>query len=547
MKKLLAVLLSVLMLLSVAGGAGADGAYNETGYPICDELITVTAAGAFGLDINYEEILTWQEWQDRLGIKFEMVFYNGEDWKTQLTLMLAGDELPDMLHSAELSDSEMADYGSQGYFVNLLDYPELTPNLAKAWEDYPGFKGACTSYDGGMYGTKYITTSTVNKIARTFINNEWLARVNMQMPTTIDELYDVLVAFKQQDANGNGDPNDEIPLGFYSSATTRTLTTLLAGFGINTDTWSGHTILQADADNKIYLADTSEAYKAFLAFMNKCYTEGLMDPEAFTLTSNEVMLNCQKDLYGFYGCGSAPFVMSTSSIDTDKAWSGLMGLTSEYNDTPFLGIPSGISGGYKMAISADSEHKEALVRFVDYVFGDEGGLSVFSGYEGVTFDYLHDELLDADVLTIRCPEGYSSSDEFRQYKAVFNGPFLSYSGIPARNTLWNDASDETLQKDEVIAQWGWMAQLASASRREGLAHEATFPEECLSYTEEELNERTTLRTDLDTYLTQAMANFIMGTWSLENDWDGYLNTLNQMNLERYLAIEQAAWDRYTAG
>ena len=205
-----------------------------------------------------------------------------------------------------------------------------------------------------------------------------------------------------------------------------------------------------------------------------------------------------------------------------------MGLTSEYNDTPTLGIPSGISGSFRMAINAESEHKEALVRFVDYLFGDEGGLSVFSGYEGVTFDYLHDDLLDADVLTIRCPEGYSSSDEFRQYKAVFNGPFLTYSGIPARNTLWYDASDETLKKDEVIAQ------------------EPTFPEECLSYTEEELNERTTLRTDIDTYLTQSMANFIMGVWSLDSDWDTYLETLKTMRLEDYLAIEQAAWDRYIA-
>ena len=264
------------------------------------------------------------------------------------------------------------------------------------------------------------------------------------------------------------------------------------------------------------------------------------------LTGNEVMLNCQKDLYGFYGCGSAPFVMSTSSIDTDKAWSGVMGLTSEYNDTPTLGIPSGISGSFRMAINAESEHKEALVRFVDYLFGDEGGLSVFSGYEGVTFDYLHDDLLDADVLTIRCPEGYSSSDEFRQYKAVFNGPFLTYSGIPARNTLWYDASDETLKKDEVIAQWGWMAQLASASRRPDLKQEPTFPEECLSYTEDELNERTTLRTDIDTYLTQSMANFIMGVWSLDSDWDTYLETLKTMRLEDYLAIEQAAWDRYIA-
>ena len=43
-----------------------------------------------------------------------------------------------------------------------------------------------------------------------------------------------------------------------------------------------------------------------------------------------------------------------------------------------------------------------------------------------------------------------------------------------------------------------------------------------------------------------MANFIMGVWSLDSDWDTYLETLKTMRLEDYLAIEQAAWDRYIA-
>ena len=45
-----------------------------------------------------------------------------------------------------------------------------------------------------------------------FINKAWLDRLGLEMPTTVDEWYEVLKAFKEQDANGNGDPNDEIPL-----------------------------------------------------------------------------------------------------------------------------------------------------------------------------------------------------------------------------------------------------------------------------------------------------------------------------------------------
>ena len=45
-----------------------------------------------------------------------------------------------------------------------------------------------------------------------WINQTWLDNLGLKAPATLDELYDVLVAFRDQDADGNGDPSDEIPL-----------------------------------------------------------------------------------------------------------------------------------------------------------------------------------------------------------------------------------------------------------------------------------------------------------------------------------------------
>lgn len=542
-KKLGIVALALALALS-ALGAAAESTFNAEGYPISNELITVTAAGPFGLQVEYEEILTWQEWQDRLGIKLEMNFYNYEDWPTQFTLMIASDSLPDIIFSSGLSAADCAEYGSQGYFVNLLDYEELIPNVKQAWEDYPGLQAAMTSYDGGVYGTKAIVTSVVNKIPRVFINKVWLENVGKEIPTTIDELYDVLVAFKEMDANGNGDPNDEIPMGYYTNSTAQTEKALLAAFGFITD--STEYILQADEENNIYIAETTEPYRAYLRFMHQCYEEGLMDSEAFTLTNAEVMQNCANDRYGFYGTGSAPYVMATADMSYDANWAGVMGLTSEYNDTPTLGIPSGIQSGFQMHINAASEYVEELVRFVDYLYTEEGGTSTFSGYEGVTFDYEMDDLLGIEVLTIYCPEGYSSSDEFRQYKAVFNGPFLTYSGIPVRDAIWYDVSEETLKNPDVVNKYGWIANLALASRAEGLQHVSTFPSEAMSYTQEELEVLTALKTDITNYLQQAKASFIIGEWDLDTDWDTFIEQLNAMGLDQLLAIEQASWDRFNA-
>lgn len=534
MKKTLSLLL-VLLLCSVSLSAMAAPPR------ISEELIKVTAAGSFSLQIDYQEILTWQVWRDEIGIEFEMSFYNNEDWKTQLNLMLAADDLPDIIFSSTLTDAEVADLGGQGYFANFLDYEELIPNIKQAWEDYPGLRGATTSYDGNIYGTKSIITSTVNKICRAFINERWLSNVGMEAPTTIDELYNVLVAFKEQDANGNGNPDDEIPLGIYKNDMSQTEKLLLAAYGINTD--SVQYILQAD-EGDIFLAETTDVYRDYLRFLRKLCEEGLLDEQFFTLTSQEIMLNCSNDRYGAYATGSAPYVMASSTMEYDKEWLGLMGLTSEHNDVPTLGIPSGISANFGTLISADSPYVEELIQFVDYLHSEEGGTATFSGYEGITFDYEYDELLGIDVLTIYTPEGYESSDEFRQYKAVLNGPFLTYSGIPVRNTIWYDVPLETLQEEAVIEKYGWIAQLSIASRNPDLAHVPTFPSESMSYTEEESEERISLRNDVLTYLEQAKANFVLGNWDIETEWDRYLSELENIGLNQLMEIEQAAWTRY---
>ena len=549
MKRLIAAILTLSLLLSLTAVVFAEGDYyNKEGYRIVKDTIKVTTAGKFDLKVIPEEIIAYQEWRDRFGLDFDFTFYQGDDWKTQLNLMLAEDSLPDILCDADLSNAEMTDLGGQGYFVNLLDYPDLIPNLMKYFEEHPEYRAAVTSPDGAIYGVKMIIPCTVNKIARTFINKDWLERVGKEQPYTIDELYDVLKAFKEQDANGNGDPNDEIPLGYFAGlpATGRTSTALLVAFGINCNTYYGYNLFQADDEGKIYLADTSEAYKAYLAFMHKCYEEGLMAEEAFTLTTQEVQALCAADRMGFYATGSAPFVMSGQDITTDASWLGVMGLTSEYNDKPFLPIPSGIQENFKIAISADSPYIEALVRWVDYLFTEEGQVQAFSGYEGVTFDYKFDDILQSDVIEIYVPEGFGSKDEFRQFKATFNGPFKVFDGDLTRNVLWYDAPTEILTKDEVIAKWGWMALLTYASRREGLEHVTAFPTECFTFTEDELNRLAILSVDIDNYLSVAYADFIIGNKSLETDWDAHIATLQSMGLDEYVAIYQAAYDRYMA-
>lgn len=71
-----------------------------------------------------------------------------------------------------------------------------------------------------------------------YLNKTWLDNLGLTYPETVEELYTVLKAFKEQDANGNGDPNDEIPISFDTSAGARLEHVLRAASAFTPANWT---------------------------------------------------------------------------------------------------------------------------------------------------------------------------------------------------------------------------------------------------------------------------------------------------------------------
>lgn len=109
--------------------------------------------------------------------------------------------------------------------------------------------------------------------------------------------------------------------------------------------------------------------------MHKLYAEGLMEQEAFTITGEEVTTKEQGDVYGSLGCGSAPFVMAGKDISYDANWLGLSGLTSDVHSERETSIASPVQNGIMVAVNANTQYPEAMARFLDYFYTDEGMLS----------------------------------------------------------------------------------------------------------------------------------------------------------------------------
>ena len=213
--------------------ASEPAASSEAGDPV--KLKALFIAHALTKDVNEMQWLAEVEAEANVEIEWEVI---RADWETVKSTRFAAGDVPDLLFNATV-DEDYTKYN--GLFLDMTPYltEELTPNILTMFEEEPDTKVLATTMEGKIYATpkfqgKWPSTNTIM-----FINQEWLDNLGLEMPTTFTEFKEVLKAFKEQDANGNGDPGDEIPFDYnayggnnawFNSA--YSLTNLLGSLGI---------------------------------------------------------------------------------------------------------------------------------------------------------------------------------------------------------------------------------------------------------------------------------------------------------------------------
>ncbi len=524
----------------VASAAAGDN-FNAAGYPIFKQTVTLGVTGDKDATPDWNDTVLVQEIEKRLGIKLDCKPVDHDSWKTQLTLMMSTNALPDIVANAGMTLVELAQYGSQGYLLPMNQYVDTyAPNLKGYLDKFTNFKGAVTSPDGNIYGLVRFTPDTpIAQVSRTWLNKSWLDNLKLSAPKTVDELYNILVAFRDKDANGNGDATDELPFSTVFNQGNYANRMLLSAFGIQTS--AENYILQA-TDGKIGIAETTDNYKAYLRFMNKLYKEKLLDQESFVQTGDEFRAKQAAGRVGVFG-EAAPFVGAGKDLSYDTGFLWLGALTSESNSTPTVPMDSPVGTGVLVALSAKTAYPEAAVRFVDYLYTSEGAMAARRGFEGMTFDWKAIEGMDGSkVAEMRKPEGYDSNEKYRYTKAVINNAFflLSLSEGSQYKVIQGATAD---QLDNILLPlYGWAVLIQKdALNRSDAKQVDTLP--AFTYTAEESQTATALQNDVKLYLQNAAAQFITGEVDIDKGWDNHLKTLDQIGLTKLLAIEQAAYDR----
>ena len=194
--------------------AAASGSFNEEGYPIVNEPLTLSillCVRDIDSIIDPSEMESVKELEEKTGIQLEWETVKSSDWGTKLNLMFASGEYPDII----LGNVDVEEYGvTQGIIVPFDDMmeeymPIYTERIAN--EENPALELSLTASDGKHYNVGMISSNGFNTDIHYFINQDWLDALSLEMPSTIDELTETFRAFKTGDPNGNGE-QDEIPL-----------------------------------------------------------------------------------------------------------------------------------------------------------------------------------------------------------------------------------------------------------------------------------------------------------------------------------------------
>lgn len=275
--------------------------------------------------------------QTGLDLTFDVAPNNTEEAQQKLNLVLAGGQLPDVIINMPISLADQQTLADQGLIIPLDDLiAEYGDEFAQVMTDMPQLNDANSLADGKMYSMPEINDALPLLVcAKGMIYQPWLDVLGLEVPTTTDELYTVLKAFKEQDPNGNGIA-DEAPwsasvVGDWQGRIDRFV---MNAFVLNPtlNTATEHLYVE---DGKIKAAYAEEGWKEGVKFLNKLYTEGLIDPKS---TNDSTQLkgiaeNPDTPLLGFVQEGWPGMFLD---------WGGASGRWEEYVPIPPLVGPTGL-------------------------------------------------------------------------------------------------------------------------------------------------------------------------------------------------------------
>ncbi|MGL1890060.1 MAG: extracellular solute-binding protein [Spirochaetaceae bacterium] len=437
---------------------------------------------------------------------------SSSDESSAFNLMISTGNLPDIIGHSQASKLDAL--GRDGGLTPLNSLiKEHAPDLQRLLDEHSDYKAAATALDGNIY---FIPKFMEAEVAMGYyIRTDWLKKLNLMVPQTIPELYNVLKAFRNMDPNGNG-LKDEIPM-FKRNGNAN----IWDLFGI----WGAASEFDLK-DGKIVYGPIEEEFKIAMETLIKWYREELIDPEIFTrgYTARDTLLgqNVGGFTHDWFG-STANYNKLTDKIDGFE-FKPMIPVINQNGERLEKSARHHVPG---WGISTACKDPVTLIKYFNFFFTPDGHKLINYGIEGDTYYLENGEPVYTDKIM--------KSDE----TALTS---LRSNGVQFRIGMLQDFAYEK----------GWLNQIALNGMQmyiDGGYVKREIPSNSgillLKYTPEQEKEYIKIMSQITTYTLEMIQKWMLvGSSDFEKEYPTYIKSLEKKGINRAIEINQLAYNIY---
>lgn len=507
------------------GAFALPAAAENSGGLITDEPVTISYW--VNMHSNAAKVLsTWndneifQELERITGVHVDFVHPPIGQEQEQYNLMVAANDMTDIIcwEYPDGADKAIED----GIYRPIEDLMEYMPYYSALIEANPEVRKQLTTNNGHIWGWAEVMLPednapySVSPWGGPAVRGDYLDQLGLEDPETIDDWYNMLVAFRDElgisvplilDKNGN------------------------PGFSIFSGAWGVGSGFYRE-DNVVKYGPIEEGFKSYLETMNKWYTEGLLDPD-FAATASD------SNFYSEYLTTGKAGAITTTYQDIVPLYNSLFSEGEEgyvkavpypvtnAGDERHLGcisyeVESGNGRRDYLTTACDEGKIEVLARWRDYWYSDEATMLFNYGIEGRSYTMEDGKPQFTELLTNN-PDGLDYAVASWKYKLFCHTYRYNAFAMP---------------QDQVDASWASIGTWISNNDRANQMPSSSVPMDHAS-------EYTSIMTEVDTYRDQMILKFIMGVEPIDQ-FDAYVAEMKQLNIERAIELQQMGLDTFNS-
>ncbi len=536
-KKLTGIMSATLaagMILSMGAAAFAE---EESFFPV-DETVTLTGMISYpvGTESDPNKRTIFKRLEEETNVHIEWTAIQGDQWGEKINLNMTNlSTLTDFVFTAGFGESDLLRYADQEVIIPLEDYIDtVMPNLKKVFDEYPEYRAMTTAPDGHIYSLPWIEQLGANKTAiqtvgdMSYINKKWLDFLGLEIPETVDQFEEVLIAFRDNAEKLQAEFGIEgsiIPMACIMNDGDQDPSILTNGFGEGYGDIDHYRHIAVTNDKQVICTATTEGFRKGMDWLHKLYTEDLIDPEAFT---QEWSTYVAKGKSGRYGVA---FSWDIANIDNLTDWVVLPPLEADVrNLTPQNGsFTSGYDRG-RCVVTAVAEDPEMVCRWLDLMYDPfQSPQNNWGTYgEDDEFDiFVLGENENGERMLKHAPLGDASPVEVREAECV-GGPLAildEYYGV------------YVTCPDDAQYRLDWIKEYFTPYMNNDYVYPNVFMDP------DDTEELSNIMADIAKTINSARSEWVMNGYS-DADWERLQEDLEDYGLEDYLAIFQKYLDAY---